>query len=84
MYQVEFSGSKFTELTTNIIAESMYAQCDADRNEYLLLDAQIDYHKDDKAISLIDNQTSIQGRLVTHTTTAGWQISCQWKDSSAS
>ena len=35
-YQVEFAGNNITELTTNIIAESMYAQCDADRNEYLL------------------------------------------------
>ena len=28
---------KVTELTVNVIAESMYAQCDTDRNEYLLL-----------------------------------------------
>ena len=77
MYQVEFAGGKVTELTTNIIAESMYTQCDADRNEYLLLEALVDYHKDIKAISLTEQQTSIQGRPVTHNTPAGWQISCQ-------
>ena len=43
IYQVEFSGGKVTELITNVIAESMYVQCDADRNEYLLLDALVDY-----------------------------------------
>ena len=30
MYQVEFARGKVTELTTNVIAESMYAQCNAD------------------------------------------------------
>ena len=30
MYQVEFTGGKVTELTTNVIAESMYTQCNAD------------------------------------------------------
>ena len=34
-YQVEFAGGKVTESMANVIAESMYAQCDADRNEYL-------------------------------------------------
>ena len=34
MYQVEFVGSNIKELTTNVIAESMYAQCSADGNEY--------------------------------------------------
>ena len=38
MYQVEFAESQVTEFTTNVIAESMYAQCNADVNEYLLLD----------------------------------------------
>ena len=51
-YQVEISGGKVTELTSNIIAEWMCAQCDADENEYLLLDALIDYHQDNKMISL--------------------------------
>ena len=51
MYQVEFAVGKVTELAANIIAESIYAQCDAGRNQYLLLD--------NKAISLTDQQTSI-------------------------
>ena len=65
-YQVEFAGSEVTELTAKIISELMYAQCDADGNDYLLLGLPIDHHKDDKAISFTDQQTSIQGRPVTH------------------
>ena len=36
LYQVVFAGEEVTELTTNIIAESMYAQSDTGGNEYLL------------------------------------------------
>ena len=42
-FQVEFAGGKVIELTTNVIAESMYIQCNADRDEYLLLDVLVDY-----------------------------------------
>ena len=54
MYQVEFAGGEVTELTVNIIAESTYALCDADGNKYLLLDMIVDYHKDNKVISLTE------------------------------
>ena len=36
-YIVEFDDNDQTELTTNLIAELMYAQCDSDGNQYLLL-----------------------------------------------
>ena len=42
IYQVEFMGGEFTELTANVIAESMCAQCNPDVNEYLLLDGLVD------------------------------------------
>ena len=58
MYQAEFAGSKVTELTANVIAES-------DRNEYFLLDVLVDYHKDNKAIFLTDQQITVRGRPVT-------------------
>ena len=81
MYQIEFTIDTVTELTTNVIAESMYTQYDAGENEYLLLDMLFNYRKDKK---VIDQYTSIQGRLVTCKTTKGWQICCQWKDGSIS
>ena len=54
MYEVEFAGDEVTELTANIIAESMYAQCNSEGNEYLLLDVLVDYQKDNKAVFLSD------------------------------
>ena len=84
MYWVEFTGDKVTELTTNTIAESMNVQCDAYGSENLHLEVLIDYHEENNTIFLTEQQTSIQGRPVTHKTTADWQICCQWKDSSTS
>ena len=77
MYQVEFTGGKVTELTTNVIAESLYAQCKSEGNECFLLDALVDYQKDNKAISISDKQITVWSRPVTYKTTAGWQICCQ-------
>ena len=42
-FQVEFAGGRVTDLTTNVIAESIYFSCNAEGNEYLLLDALVDY-----------------------------------------
>ena len=42
-YQVECTGGKVTELTTNVIAESIYTKCNADGNEYLDLDVLVVY-----------------------------------------
>ena len=83
-YQVEFAGGKVTELTTNVIAESMYAQYNSEGNEYLLVDVLVDYQKDNKATSLSHQQITVWGRPVTHKTTAGWQTCYQWKDGSTS
>ena len=71
MYQVEFAGGNVTEFTTNVIAKSMYAKCNSDGNEYLLLDMIVDCCKNNKVISLLEQQVSTWGRLVIHKTTAG-------------
>ena len=62
----------------------MLAQSYADGNEYLLLDLQVDYHEDNKAISLMYEMISIWGRPVTHKSSAGWKIWCQCKDGATS
>ena len=36
VYQVEFAGGKIIDFTANIISESIYAQHNANGNEYLL------------------------------------------------
>ena len=58
----------------------MYDQCDVVGNECLLLDLQVDYWKDDRIISLTDQQTRVWGGSVTCKSIAGWKTCCQWKD----
>jgi hypothetical protein len=45
VYEVRFPNRRTEELAVNVIAETIYAQCDADGNQYVLLDAIMDYHK---------------------------------------
>ena len=44
-YEVEFNYDEVPELTANVIVEQMYAQCDENRNDMLLLDSLIEYRK---------------------------------------
>jgi hypothetical protein len=51
VYRVEFDDGNVCELTANVIAESMYASCDADGNEYILFDSFVDYKSNSKAVT---------------------------------
>ena len=43
LYIFHFDDGDQTELTANMIAESLYSQCDPDGNEYILLDDIVDH-----------------------------------------
>ena len=85
-YVVQFADGDETELNANMIAEAIYAQCDPDGNQYVLLDALVDHRHNDRAIKLADQTTvTADGKSYQQKSTAGWQISCcQWKDGSTS
>jgi hypothetical protein len=57
-YMVTFEVGDVTDLTANLIAESMYAQCDPNGNQYVLLDSLIDHQCLDTALRLSD-QTAV-------------------------
>jgi hypothetical protein len=44
-YIVEFEDGDEAELTVNLIASAMYAQCDPDGNQYVLLDSLVDHRR---------------------------------------
>ena len=52
LHEVEFPKGEITELVTNIIVESMYAQCDVDGYEYILLEAILNYRENGTALSV--------------------------------
>ncbi len=43
VYEVHFPDGRTKELAANAIAEALYAQCDPDGNEYIMLDAIVDF-----------------------------------------
>ncbi len=82
-YIVEFSGGEQIELTVNMIAELLYAQCDPDGNQYVLLEDINDHRKTNSAVMLCDQKVvRAEGRTYLKQTTIGWQLCCQWKDGS--
>ena len=84
-YVVTFDDGDVTDMTANLIAESMYSQCDPDGNQYVLLDSIIDYRRHDSAIRLTDQLvTRPNGRTYKKRNTIGWELCCQWKDNSTS
>lgn len=83
-YIVQFADGHEAELAANVIATHMFAQCDPDGNQYLLLDSIVDYRRSTTALTHADQKTTRQGRVYYRRSTAGWQLCCQWKDGSTS
>ena len=84
LYEVEFLGEEMTELSANIISKPMYAQCNVNRNKYLLLEAFIDHRKNGSALSVEDKKVVLKGFKNLRKSIAGWDICCKWKDKSTS
>ena len=55
----------------------MYAQCDIDSNEYLLLESFINHRKDNAAVRVKDQKFMIKGKETIRKSTAGWDICCK-------
>ena len=85
-YEVEFPDGQTAEFAANVIAESMYTQCDTEGNQYLLMKSIIDHRKDDDAIGKEDMyiQSNPKGNKHLRKTTKGWKLCAEWKDGSTS
>jgi hypothetical protein len=55
-YIVDFDDGDHAELTANMIAESLYLQCDPDSNQYVLLEEIVDHQRLPTAIKLSDQK----------------------------
>ena len=84
-YEVQFDDGDVSELTANVIAESMYAMCDEDGYQILLFDEICDYRRSTTALQK-DEQLFVdsRGRRQTLKTVKGWQLCVRWKDGSTS
>ena len=53
-YDVEFMDGQKAELAANVIAQNMFAQCNIEKNQYLLLAGIVDHRKDNSAVEKKD------------------------------
>ena len=84
-YTFTFDNGDETVLNANLIAEAIYAQCNLEGNQYVLLDSIIDHRQLDTAIRPFDQKVVWpDGRTYMKCSNIGWQVCCQWKDGSTS
>jgi hypothetical protein len=84
-YIINFNDGDQTELTANMIAESLYLQCDPDGNQYVLLEEIVDHQRLPTAIKLSDQKiVHADAKTYLKCSTVGWQLCCQWKGGSTS
>ena len=80
-YVVEFTDGSSENFFGNVIAECMYAQIDAEGNQYQLLSEITDHKSDKSAILVKDGYTISQNEnRVPKATTRGWLLLVSWKD----
>ena len=79
-YEIEFPDGQIAEYSANIIAENMYAHCDTEGNQYLLLKEIVDWKKDDSATSPADMYVTRGANRHFRKMTKGWQLCVEWKD----
>ena len=72
------------EYTANLIADNMYAQCNPDGEQYLILDAIIDHKKNSHAVDKADAFINSNGAQKRKKTTRGWSLCIKWKDGTTS
>ena len=75
-YIVEFNDGDEAELAANVIATNIYAQCDPEGNQYVLLYSLIDFRRSTTALCYDDQKVTSSGRTNYRRYTAGWQICC--------
>jgi hypothetical protein len=84
VYQVKFPDGEIAEYAANVIAENMYAQCDPDGNQYMIMDAIVDHKVGQQALKRDNQFVTVNGRQHYRKTTAGWKLCVEWKDGSTS
>ena len=83
-YEVEFPDGQTVELVANVIAQNMFAMCDIEGNQYLLLAGIVDHRKDESAVNRADMYIQRRSNRQMRKTTRGWKLCVKWKDGKTS
>jgi hypothetical protein len=83
-YNVEFLDGHSEEYTANVIAENMYAQCDEEGNQFLMLQDIVGHKTDGHAVERADMYIKVGSNIQIRKTTKGWHLCVEWKDGTTS
>jgi hypothetical protein len=84
VYEVEMPDGGVVEYAANVIAECIYAQYDAEANQFLMLEAIEDHKCTDDVMHADELYVEINGKQHICKSTRGWLLSVQSKDGSSS
>ena len=73
-YIVDFEDGTESYLTANAIAQSMYAQCYPDGNQYLMLDTIVNFRRSTNALCYADQNFVKNRRSYKRRSTKSWQL----------
>jgi hypothetical protein len=82
--EVEIPDGGVVDYAANVIVECMYAQCDAEGNQFLMLEAIEDHKCTDDVMRADELYVEINGKQHICKSTCGWLLSVRWKDGSSS
>jgi len=84
IYEVELPDGQIKEYAANVIAENMLSQVDSEGNSTTLIQAIVDYKKDEATAVPKSDKWVItrRGQRRLRKSTAGWKLLVQWKDGS--
>jgi hypothetical protein len=83
-YNVEFPDGRSEEYTANVIAENMYAQCDEEGNQFLMLQDIVGHTTDGHAVERADMYIRVGSNRQIRKTMKGWHLCVEWKDGTTS
>jgi hypothetical protein len=83
-YNAKFPDGHSEEYTANIIAENMYAQCDEEGNQFLMLQDIVGHNTDGHTVECDYIYIKVGSNIQIRKTTKGWHLCVEWKDGTTS
>ena len=82
VYEVEFpdEDGHTEEYAANIITENIYAEVDAEGNQFLIMDEIIGHKADENGITKEEQWIQVGSNRQMRKTTEGWQLQVLWKN----
>jgi hypothetical protein len=73
-YNVEFPDGRSEEYTANVITKNLYAKCDEEGNQFLMLQDIFGHKTDGRAVERADMYIKVGSNRKISKTTKGWHL----------